>query len=100
MDKLGNLLGRVISKQPNNQQIARLRARLALFDLLGPELAAACEEVDLRGSTLSVAVSNPALAHQLRLDAADVVARLNQAGLPRPVRELRVRTGRAAARPE
>lgn len=95
MDKLGNLLGRVIAKQPNNRQIAQLRLRLAFLDLLGPELAPACEDVQLRGSTLTVSVSNPALSHQLRLDAQHLVARLNALGLPRPVRELRVRTGRA-----
>lgn len=98
MDKLGNLIGRVIAKQPNNGQIARLRMRLALFELLGPELSAACEDVELRGSTLTVSVTNPALAHQLRLDGEQLIARLNATGPPRPLRSLRVRTGRAAAR--
>ena len=98
MDKLGNLLGRVIARQPNNGQIARLRVRLALFDLLGPDLAGACEEVELRGGTLIVSVTNPALAHQLRLDGERLVERLNASGLPRPVRALRVRTGRPASR--
>lgn len=98
MDKLGSLLGRVIAKQPNNRQIAQLRLRLAFQELMGPELAAACGDVELRGSTMTVAVTNPALAHQLRLDADVLVARLNELGLPRPVRLLKVRTGRAAPR--
>lgn len=100
MDKLGNLLARVIAKQPNNRQIAQLRLRLAFLDLLGPELAGACTDVELRGSVMTVSITNPALAHQLRLDSGPLLERLNQLGLPRPVRQLRVRTGRAAARPE
>lgn len=93
MDKLGKLLAGVIARQPNNRQIAQLRFRLAFLDLLGPELAGACDGVELRGSILTVSVSNPALAHQLRLDAESLLARLNEVGLPRRLRVLRVRTG-------
>jgi predicted nucleic acid-binding Zn ribbon protein len=94
VDKLGKLLPRVLAKQPNNRQIAELRIRLAFLELMGPQLAASCQEVSLRGGTLAVSTDNPALAHQLRLDAADVVGRLNAMVLPRPVRTLRVRSGR------
>lgn len=99
MDRVGKLLAGVIARQPNNRQIAQLRFRLAFLDLLGPELAGACEDIELRGSTLTVSVSNPALAHQLRLDAASILSRLNQVGLPRQLRLIKVRTGRPARRP-
>jgi Dna[CI] antecedent DciA-like protein len=95
VDKLGNLLARVIAKQPNNRQIAQLRFRLAFLDLLGPELAGSCDDVELRGTILTVSISNPALAHQLRLDAGSLVSRLNALGLPRTLRAIKVRTGRA-----
>lgn len=98
MDKVGKLLAKVISKQPNNGQIAQLRFRLAFLDLLGPELAKACDDVELRGSTLTVSISNPSLAHQLRLDADSVLGRLNAIGLPRQLRAIRVRTGRGPRR--
>lgn len=94
MDKLGKLLPKVIAAQPRSRQIGELRLRLALVELLGGHLGEACEEVRVRGGALTVSISNPALAHQLRLDAPTVISRLNALGVARPVRELRVRTGR------
>lgn len=73
--------------------------RLALAEILGPELAKACDEVYVRGATLSLGISNPALAHQLRLDSTTVLERLNERRLTRRLTELRVRTGRGP-RPE
>jgi len=94
VDKLGKLLPRVLARQPNNRQIAELRIRIAFLELMGPQLAASCQEISLRGGTLAVATDNPALAHQLRLDAEGVLQRLNAMALPRRVRALRVRSGR------
>jgi hypothetical protein len=94
VDKIGKLLPGVLARQRNQRQIGELRIRLAFRDLLGPDLAAACSVVELRRGTLTVATDNPALAHQLRLDASHLVARLNGLALRRQVRELRVRTGR------
>ena len=51
----------------------------------------------MRGGTLAVATDNPALAHQLRLDAGGLISRLNAMVLPRPVRALKVRSGRGRA---
>ncbi len=99
MDKVGKVLPGVLARQPNQRQIAELRIRMALLEILGGELAAGCQEIALRGSTLTLGTSNPALAHQLRLDAAAILERLNSRGLPRRVRILRVLTGRPAARP-
>ena len=98
MDKVGKVLARVIAAQPRSRQIGELRLRLALAEILGPELAHGLSEVHLRGRTLSIAISNPALAHQLRLDAAAVIDRLNALGMGRPVAELKVRTGRGGPR--
>ncbi len=98
MDKVGKVLPKVIAAQPRSRQIGELRLRLALLDILGADLGEACEEVRLHGGRLSVSISNPALAHQLRLDAAVVVERLNGLGVARRVTELKVRTGRGAPR--
>ncbi len=98
MDKVGKVLSRVIAAQPRSRQIGELRLRLALVEMLGPGLGEALAEVHLRGRTLSISISNPALAHQLRLDASTVIARLNALGMGRPLTELKVRTGRGAPR--
>jgi len=63
--------------------------------LMGPDVAVLCDEVELRSGTLLVTTSNPALAHQLRLDAEMILDRLNRPELGRKVRTLRVRIGRS-----
>jgi len=63
--------------------------------LLGPDVARLCDEVELRSGTLLVTTSSPALAHQLRLDAETILARLDRPDLGRRVRTLRVRVGRS-----
>ena len=67
--------------------------------LIGPEVARLCDEVELRSGTLLITTSSPALAHQLRLDAETIIARLNQPELGRKVRTLRVRIGRPTLGP-
>jgi hypothetical protein len=98
VDKLSKVLPAVIAKQANSRQISELRLHLALRDLLGPDLGSRCEEVRLNGGTLTISIRDPALAHQLRLDAPSILEHLNRLPLRRRVRELRVRTGRAPAR--
>ena len=49
--------------------------------LMGPDVAVLCDEVELRSGTLLVTTSNPALAHQLRLDAETILVRLNRPDL-------------------
>lgn len=71
-----------------------MQIAVAFRVLLGPDVARLCDEVELRSGTLLVTTSSPALAHQLRLDAETIVARLNQPELGRRVRSLRVRIGR------
>ena len=67
----------------------------AFRTLMGPDVAVLCDEVELRSGTLLVTTSNPALAHQLRLDAETILVRLNRPELGRKVRTLRVRIGRS-----
>ena len=62
--------------------------------VIGSDPALLCDEVELRSGVLSITTSSPALAHQLRLDAETVIARLNGMRLGRKVRTLRVRIGR------
>jgi hypothetical protein len=87
----------VLSRQPHAALVVEYRLRLAFREVLGEALAAACETIEVRGSTVSVSTGNPALAHQLRLDAEDLMQRLNaQARMTRPVRAIKVRIGRPA----
>jgi len=66
--------------------------------MIGSEPARLCDEVELKSGTLLVSTSSPALAHQLRLDAEMIIARLNGLDLGRRVRTLRVRIGRSPVR--
>jgi hypothetical protein len=89
------VLPRVLARQPNANVLAEHRLRLAFREVLGEAIASACESVEVRGSTLAITTANPALAHQLRLDAQELMRRLNEASrLSRPVRTIRVRVGR------
>ena len=96
MDKLGKVLPKVLRKQPGAARVTEMRVRLAFIEVLGQELAAVCDTVELRGSTLSVTTGNPALAHQLRLDAERLLERLNEHPQGRLLKVLKVQTGRRA----
>jgi Dna[CI] antecedent, DciA len=96
VDKLGSLLPRVLARQPGRGRVTELRAKLAFAQLLGAELAAFCESIEVKGSTLMVTTGNPALAHQLRLDSEQLLKALNGRLLGRELKVLRIRTGRAA----
>jgi hypothetical protein len=90
---LGNILPRVIRRQPGGTRLIGARVASAFRVLMGPDVARLCDEVELRSGTLVVSTSSPALAHQLRLDAETILARLNRPDLGRTVRTLRVRVG-------
>lgn len=94
MDKLGNILPKIVRRQPGGGRIMGSQVALAFRALIGPDVAPLCDDVELRGWTLVVTTSSPALAHQLRLDAETIIARLNRPELGRRVRMLRVRVGR------
>ena len=94
MDKLGNILSKVVRRQPGGQRILGAQIEAAFRVVIGSEGAGLCETVELRAGTLWVTTTSPALAHQLRLDEATVIERLNALDLGKRVRELRVRTGR------
>jgi predicted nucleic acid-binding Zn ribbon protein len=96
VDKLGKVLPTVLRRQGVQGKVAELRTRLVFMELMGKELADCCESVDLRGSTLTVTASNPAFAHQLRLDSEELISRLNSRLSGRIVRSLKVRIGHSA----
>lgn len=86
----------MLARQRHAGLLAEYRLRLAFREVIGETLAAACEAIEVRGGMVCVTTSNPALAHQLRLDAEELIRRLNaESGLTRKVRTIRVRIGRA-----
>lgn len=94
------MLEKVVARQPAAAGLAEARLRITFRAVLGEELASYCEEITVRGTTVSVTTANPALAHQLRLDADTLVLRLNaESRLARQVREVRVRVGRPGPAP-
>ncbi|HEX7264176.1 MAG TPA: DUF721 domain-containing protein [Candidatus Dormibacteraeota bacterium] len=97
MDKLGNILPRVLRKQPGGSRLMGTQVSAAFRTIIGTEPARLCDGVELRSGTLLVTTSSPALAHQLRLDAETIIERLNALELGRRVRLLRVRIGRSTA---
>ena len=97
MDKLGNILPRVLRRQPGGGRLLGTQVATAFRAVIGSEPARLCDDVELRSGTLVVTTSSPALAHQLRLDAETIIERLNGLELGRRVRTLRVRIGRATA---
>lgn len=98
MDKLGNILPRILRRQPGGAKLLGSQVAVAFRTLIGPEVAVLCDDVELLSGTLLVTTSSPALAHQLRLDAETILARLNRPELGRKVRTLRVRIGRPTPR--
>lgn len=94
MDKLGNILPNVLRKQPGGGRMLGSRVAAEFRAMIGPDPARLCDTVELRSGVLLITTSSPALAHQLRLDAETVIARLNDLNLGRKVRTLRVRIGR------
>ena len=95
MDKLGNILPRVLRRQPGGGRMLGTQVASAFRAMIGSEPARLCDEVELRSGTLVITTSSPALAHQLRLDSEMIVDRLNGLELGRRVRALRVRIGRS-----
>ena len=96
MDKLGNLLPKVLARQPGRGRVTELRVKFAFTKLLGQDLTSFCESIEVKGSTLTVTTGNPALAHQLRLDSEQLLRLLNGQVLGRDLKALRIRTGRSA----
>jgi len=94
VDKLGNILPRVLRRQPGGARLLGGQVAVAFRTMIGPEPAALCDAVELKSGVLLVTTSSPALAHQLRLDAETVLRRLNDLNLGRKVTTLRVRVGR------
>ena len=95
MDKLGNILPRILRRQPGGNRLLGMQVATAYRSIIGPDVSGLCDEVELRSGTLLVTTSSPALAHQLRLDAETIMDRLNHLDTGRRVRVLRVRIGRA-----
>ncbi len=95
MDKLGNILPKILRRQPGGARLLGGQVASAFRVVIGPDVAKLCDEVELRSGVLLVTTSSPALAHQLRLDAETILGRLTRPDLGRKVRTLRVRIGRS-----
>ena len=95
MDKLGNILPKVLRRQPGGARLLGTQVASAFRAVIGAEPARLCDEIELNSGTLVVTTSSPALAHQLRLDSEAILVRLNGLQLGRKVRAIRVRIGRS-----
>jgi hypothetical protein len=93
VDKLGNILPKVLRRQPRGQELIGTTIAAAFRIVIGTEPAGLCDEIELHSGTLVVTTSSPALAHQLRLDSELILSRLKDLNLGRKVRSIRVRIG-------
>lgn len=93
MDKLGNILPRVLRRQPGAARLIGTQVASAFRTVIGAEPARLCDEIELHSGMLVVTTSSPALAHQLRLDSEAIIGRLNNLELGSRVRSIRVRIG-------
>src|ERR1700704_2915295 len=91
VDKLGNILPRVLRRQPRGQELIGTTIAAAFRMVIGAEPAGLCDEIELHSGTLVVTTSSPALAHQLRLDSELILSRLKDLNLGRKVRSIGVR---------
>jgi hypothetical protein len=92
---LGNILPRVLRRQPRGAELIGTTVAAAFRTVIGAEPASLCDEIELHSGTLVVTTSSPALAHQLRLDSETILRRLKDLELGRKVRAMRVRIGRS-----
>jgi hypothetical protein len=95
VDKLGNILPKVLRRQPRGAELIGTQVATAFRTVIGVEPALLCDEIELHSGTLVVTTSSPALAHQLRLDSETILRRLKDMDLGRKVRAMRVRIGRS-----
>ena len=70
MDKLGNILPKIVRRQPGGARLMGMQVATAFRHLMGPDVAGLCDEVELRSGTLLVTTSSPALAHHADFRAA------------------------------
>src|SRR5258708_3734053 len=92
VDKLGNILPRVLRREPGGAKFLGVQVATAFRMVIGADPAGLCDEIELHSGTLVVTTSSPALARQLRLDSELILARLNGLNLGRKARPTRVRT--------
>lgn len=97
MDRLGQILGRVVNGQPGGAKLRSAQIRQAFLTILGESLAREIATCELRASVLHVSTANPSLAHQLSSDKDHLLHLLNDGLGGAGIRELRVRTGRGPA---
>ena len=91
--RLGDLLDSALRRLgPGVRRSVRdERVREAFSEVVGSQLAPLCEAIALDRGTLLVGTAHSALAHQLQLDSAQVVAALNERLGDGTVRRLRFR---------
>ncbi|HVB76454.1 MAG TPA: DUF721 domain-containing protein [Candidatus Nitrosotalea sp.] len=93
MDRLGQILGRVVGSQPGGEKLRSAQIRQAFLTILGESLAREIDTCEMRAGVLHVSTSNPSLAHQLSSDKDHLLQVLNH-GSGGGIKQLRVRTGR------
>jgi predicted nucleic acid-binding Zn ribbon protein len=99
MRSIGEALPRALTSLGISRRTREAQALWLWPQVLGEHLAHESQALKLTGGTLLVTASSPALAHQLHLERAMLIARLNERiGAP-AVRDIRFRQSGAATLP-
>ena len=88
-DRIGDLIDPALRNLGVRGRVREEQLRVALAGIVGASLATLCRAERLDHGALLIATANSALAHQLQMDAPQVIAALNERlGTP-AVRRLR-----------
>ena len=88
-ERIADLLDPALRGLGVRGRVREEQLREALHDIVGPQLAAMCRADRLERGALVIATANTALSHQLQMDAASLIAALNERVGPAVVKRLR-----------
>jgi hypothetical protein len=76
-DRVSDLLDPALRGLGVRVRVREAQLRIALSDIVGPQLAPMCRAERLERGALLIATTNTALAHQLHMDATSLINALN-----------------------
>ena len=88
-DRVSDILDPALRGLGVRGRVREEQVRRALGDIVGPALAQLCRAERLERGTLLIATASTALAHQLQMEAPQIIAALNEALGLQAVRRLR-----------
>lgn len=76
-DRLSNLIDPTLRRMGIHGHVREAQLADVFAEVVGPAVASLCRVDSLRGTALVIATPHGALAHQLQMESADIVASIN-----------------------